>query len=241
MTSVVTRRAVVGAALAASAFPLYVRDARAADAIRIGMPLALTGPLGSVGQEMRNGAELWAKVENAKGGLLGRPIQLFVTDTAGDPATCVRKAQELVERENCHVFFGMTLSSEALAVVPKLAEWNAIFVSSDNGDGRLTGSSLVPNFFRANISGPMGTRAVSLYLRDAPFKSFYAIGMDYAWGRNSVGVFEDELKKAGRPLIGAVFSPTGTKDFLPPTSARSASRAPMRSTWCWRATTITRS
>ena len=37
------------------------------------------------------------------------------------------------------LLFGMTLSSEALAVVPKLAEWNAIFMSSDNGDGRLTG------------------------------------------------------------------------------------------------------
>ena len=59
----------------------------------------------------------------------------------------------------------------------------------------------------------MGTRAVSLYLRDAPFKNFYAIGMDYAWGRNSVGVFEEEMKKAGRNLIGSVFSPTGTKDF----------------------------
>ena len=206
----ITRRSLVTTALAASTLP---RIGYAADAIKIGMPLALTGPLGSVGQEMKNGAELWAKVENAKGGLLGRPIQLFITDTGGDPATCVRKAQELVERDNCHVFFGMTLSSEALAVVPKLAEWNAIFVSSDNGDGRLTGSSLVPNFFRSNISGPMGTRAVSLYLRDAPYKGFYAIGMDYAWGRGSVAVFEDELKKAGRPLLGTVFSPTGTKDF----------------------------
>jgi branched-chain amino acid transport system substrate-binding protein len=206
----ITRRSLVTTALAATALP---RIGHAADAIKIGMPLALTGPLGSVGQEMKNGAELWAKVTNAQGGLLGRPIQLFITDTGGDPATCVRKAQELVERDNCHVFFGMTLSSEALAVVPKLAEWNAIFVSSDNGDGRLTGSSLVPNFFRSNISGPMGTRAVSLYLRDAPFKGFYAIGMDYAWGRGSVAVFEDELKKAGRNLIGTVFSPTGTKDF----------------------------
>jgi branched-chain amino acid transport system substrate-binding protein len=206
----ITRRSLVTTALAATALP---RLTHAADTIKIGMPLALTGPLGSVGQEMKNGAELWAKVTNAQGGLMGTPIQLFITDTAGDPATCVRKAQELVERENCHVFFGMTLSSEALAVVPKLAEWNAIFVSSDNGDGRLTGSSLVPNFFRSNISGPMGTRAVSLYLRDAPFKGFYAIGMDYAWGRGSVAVFEDELKKAGRPLIGTVFSPIGTKDF----------------------------
>ena len=206
----ITRRSLVTTALAAITFP---RVAGAVDPIKIGMPLALTGPLGSVGQEMKNGAELWVKVTNAKGGLLGRPIELLITDTGGDPATCVRKAQELVERDNCHVFFGMTLSSEALAVVPKLAEWNAIFMSSDNGDGRLTGSSLVPNFFRSNISGPMGTRAVSLYLRDAPFKGFYALGMDYAWGRGSVAVFADELKKAGRPLIGTVFSPIGTKDF----------------------------
>ena len=210
MPAILSRRSLLGAALAVTALP---RFSPAADPIKIGMPLALTGPLGSVGQEMKNGAQLWAKVENAKGGLLGRPIELYITDTAGDPATCVRKAQELVERENCRVFFGMTLSSEALAVVPKLGEWNAIFVSSDNGDGRLTAASLVPNFFRSNISGPMGTRAVSLYLRDAPFKNFYAIGMDYAWGRNSVGVFEEEVKKAGRNLIGTVFSPTGTKDF----------------------------
>jgi branched-chain amino acid transport system substrate-binding protein len=177
------------------------------------MPLALTGPLGSVGEQMRRGAELWARTVNAKGGVLGRPIQLFVSDTGGDPATCVRKAQEAVERDNCGLLFGMTLSSEALAVVPKLAEWNAIFISSDNGDGRLTGESFVPNFFRANISGPMGARAVSLYLRDAPFKSFFGLGMDYAWGRNSVAVFESEMKRANKNFIGAVFSPTGTKDF----------------------------
>jgi branched-chain amino acid transport system substrate-binding protein len=187
--------------------------AHAAEPIRIGMPLALTGPLGSVGDQMKRGAQLWAKVENAKGGVLGRPIELFISDTAGDPATCVRKAQEAVERDGCHLLFGMTLSSEALAVVPKLGEWNAIFISSDNGDGRLTGESFVPNFFRANISGPMGARAVSLWLREAPFKRFYGLGMDYAWGRNSVAVFESEMKRAGKEFVGSVFSPTGTKDF----------------------------
>ena len=187
--------------------------ADAANAIKIGMPLALTGPLGSVGEQMRRGAELWAKTVNAKGGVTGRPIQLFISDTGGDPATCVRKAQEAVEREDCRLLFGMTLSSEALAVVPKLAEWNAIFISSDNGDGRLTGESFVPNFFRSNISGPMGARAVSLYLREAPFKKFYGLGMDYAWGRNSVAVFEGEMKRANKEFVGAVFSPTGTKDF----------------------------
>ncbi len=211
----ITRRGAL-ASLAAATLPAAMFPAGralAANSIRIGMPLALTGPLGSVGEQMRRGAELWAKTVNAKGGVLGRPIELFISDTAGDPATCVRKAQEAVERDNCRLLFGMTLSSEALAVVPKLAEWNAIFISSDNGDGRLTGESFVPNFFRSNISGPMGARAVSLYLRDAPFKSFYGLGMDYAWGRNSVAVFEGEMKRANKNFLGAVFSPTGTKDF----------------------------
>ena len=211
--SPITRRATIGAGLAAMAVPTVLRHPRGETPIRIGMPLALTGPAAEIGTQMRHGAEFWAKLINAKGGLIGRPIELHVEDTTGDPATCVRKAQLVVERDDCHLLFGMVLSSEALAVVPKLAEWNAIFMSSDNGDGRLTGSSFVPNFFRANISGPMETRAISLWLRKAEFRNFYALGMDYAWGHNSVDVFSDEVKKAKKHLIGAVFSPIGTKDF----------------------------
>ena len=44
-------------------------------------------------------------------------------------------------------------------------------------------------------------------------KNFYAIGMDYAWGHNSIDVFKDEVKKAKKNFVGAVFSPIGTKDF----------------------------
>src|SRR5665213_555334 len=204
-----SRRAVLTAALA----PVVLRHALGDEPIKIGMPCALTGPGGEIGAQMRRGTEFWIKTVNAKGGLLGRPLKLYAQDTGGDPATAVRKAQDVVERDGCRLLFGMTLSSEALAVVPKLGEWNAIFISSDNGDGRLTGESFVPNFFRANISGPMGARAVSLYLRDAPFKKFYGLGMDYAWGRNSVAVFEGEMKRANKDFIGSVFSPTGTKDF----------------------------
>ena len=193
--------------------PAYLRRAWAAGPIQIGVPCALTGPLGAVGQMTKRGCEFFVKEQNAKGGLLGRPIELLVEDTQGNPANCVRKTQELVERRECRLITGVTASSEALALVPKLAEWNAIFVSSINGDGRLTAESLVPNFFRANTSGPMGTRAIALYIRESPMKSFFAIGMDYAWGHNSVQVFEDELKRAGKTFLGKVFSPTGTKDF----------------------------
>jgi branched-chain amino acid transport system substrate-binding protein len=59
----------------------------------------------------------------------------------------------------------------------------------------------------------METRVISLWLRKGEMKNFYALGMDYAWGHNSIGVFEDEVKKAGKNFLGAVYSPIGTKDF----------------------------
>ncbi len=213
MTTPFTRRAAMRVGLAAAAAPAVWRNGRAADSIKIGAPIALTGPLGSVGQQMKRGCEFWAKWQNAKGGLLGRPVEMVFADTAGDPAACVRKAQEMVERDGIRILTAITLSSEALATVPKLAEWDTIFISSDNGDGRLTAESFVPNFFRANISGPMGTRAVALWLRESKMQNFYAIGLDYAWGHNSIGVFESEVKKAKKNFVGAVYSPVGTKDY----------------------------
>ena len=210
----VTRRRIATLALTGTALAMpWVRRVVAAEPIKIGMPLALTGPLGSVGQQLKRGGEMWAKVQNANGGLLGRPIQLLIEDTGGNPADAVRKSQEMVERDKCNILTGITLSSEALAVAPKLDEWNAIFLASDNGDGKLTAGALVPNFFRANISAPMGARAVSLFLRQSTSQKFYAIGMDYAWGHSSVGVFESEIKHAKKDLVGTVFSPIGTKDF----------------------------
>lgn len=204
-----------GAATVASPAILAVTARAQTGPIKIGMPVALTGPLGSVGQQTKRGAEFWAKLQNAKGGLLGRPIELLIEDTAGNPANCVRKAQEMVERRDCRLITGITLSSEALAVVPKLGEWDSIFISGINGDGRLTADSFVPNFFRANISGPMGTRAVSLYLRKSNMTKFYGLGLDYAWGHNSIGVFEDEVKRGKKEFIGKIFAPTGTKDYSP--------------------------
>jgi branched-chain amino acid transport system substrate-binding protein len=210
-----SRRTILQTTVAAGAasLPISFRTAAAADPIKIGMPVGLTGPVGGIGAQMRRACEFWAKQVNDKGGLLGRPIELIVEDTAGNPATAVRKVQEMVERHGIRIITCMVASNEALATVPKLVEWDTIFVSGDNGDGRLTAESLSPNFFRPNVSGPMGTRAVALWLRDSPLKTFYGLGMDYAWGHNSMDVFEAEVKRAGKTFVGAVFSPTGTKDF----------------------------
>ena len=59
----------------------------------------------------------------------------------------------------------------------------------------------------------MGARTIAVYLKDAPQKTFYAIGLDYAWGHSSVAVFEKEIQRAGKEFVGKVFAPTGTTDY----------------------------
>src|SRR6266511_1724939 len=197
----ITRRSVLEATLAGSALvaaPALLRHAAAQQGpIKIGIPTVITGGYAILGSQVMRTCRLVKKMTDAKGGVIGRPIEFLFQDTQGDPAMCVRKCQELIERDNCRILTGVIVSSEAAAMLPKLEEWNAVFLSHGNGDGRLTAELFVPRFFRANTSAPMGARALALYLKDAPEKKFIAIASDAAWGRSSIGAFDEQIKRVG--------------------------------------------
>ena len=88
---------VMGIALALG-LGLGGRAAQAADTIRIGLMAPLTGPWASEGVEMRRNVELLAAEQNAKGGLLGKQIEVVVEDDGGDPRTASLAAQRLATK-----------------------------------------------------------------------------------------------------------------------------------------------
>ena len=212
----ITRRRVLEAGLAGSAVvaaPAFLRQALAEGPIKIGIPTVITGGYAILGSQVQRTCRLVKKMTDAKGGVIGRPIEFLFQDTQGDPAMCVRKSQELVERDNCRILTGVIVSSEAAAMLPKLEEWNAVFLSHGNGDGRLTAELFVPRFFRANTSAPMGARTLALYLKDAPEKKFIAIASDAAWGRSSNAAFEEQIKAVGKDLVDKIYAPVANKDY----------------------------
>jgi len=212
MTIKIARRSL--AALLAAPALIGVGTARAqGQTLKIGVPTAMTGTWAALGAQVVRSCRLWQKVTNAEGGLLGRPVEFLFEDTQGTPANCLRKAQEMVERDRVNILLGLMASSEALAVMPKLAEWNALFISSVNGAGSITAESWVPNAFRSNTSGPMGARALALWLRNSPQTDFFSLSLDYAWGRSSVETFEGLLRGIGKRSTGSVFAPVGTRDY----------------------------
>jgi len=215
MTKLARRKFLKGAAAASAlaAAPAYLKAQ--ASAIKVGIPTVITGGYALLGSQVMRTCRLVKKMTDARGGVLGRPVEFLFQDTQGDPAICVRKTQELVERDNCRILSGVIVSSEAAAMLPKLESWNAVFLSHGNGDGRLTAELFVPRFFRANTSAPMGARALALYLRDAPQKKFMAIASDAAWGRSSNTAFEAQIKRVGKDLVDKIYAPVANKDYSP--------------------------
>jgi branched-chain amino acid transport system substrate-binding protein len=202
----------VGGAVAGVGGAVFLRRAYAQNPIKIGLPTVLSGGNAQYGIQAKRAAELFAKDVKGKG-ILGRPVEFIYEDTGADPATAVRKAQKLVEKDGVKFLTGTVLSSEALAVSAKCPEWKVLLMSTINGAGALTAKSWNRYFFRVNTSGPMGARAISLYLAEAPMKRFFGLGSDYAWGRDSVASFSAQITAAKKEVVGRDYPPVGTKDF----------------------------
>src|SRR3974377_752136 len=118
------RRAVIKTALAAGVAQVvspFVITVRAADAIKIGMVDPLTGVYAAVAQNEVIGARFAVEQINAKGGVMGRPLELLVEDSANDVGTGVQKTRKLIERDNVQFIIGDVNSgvAQAMAQVTK--------------------------------------------------------------------------------------------------------------------------
>jgi branched-chain amino acid transport system substrate-binding protein len=194
--------------------PAFIKPAAAqTDAIRIGVPTGITGNWSALGAQVQRSCRLFAKVNNAKGGIGGRPLEFVYEDTQGDPAACVRKTTELVESRGVKLITGIISSPESLAIMPRLEGWNALYLASISGVGSLTAANFVPNAFRTCTSGPMRARTISLWLANTPKKRFFTIAQDYAWGKSSLSTFEKLIVDLKKEAVGNVLTPLGTKDY----------------------------
>jgi branched-chain amino acid transport system substrate-binding protein len=103
------------AALAATAG----RAAHAAGPIKIGISLSLSGDFSDSGKAAKRGYELWKNVVNAKGGVLGRKVQLIIQDDTSSPTQAATNYQNFITKDKVDLVFGpfSTLLSAPSAAV----------------------------------------------------------------------------------------------------------------------------
>ena len=111
-------RAVVVLALAI-AWPLAVQ---AADPIKIGMVVPLTGPIADAGRYGTQGAKLAVEEVNKAGGVLGRQLELVIEDDQSlNPAT-VLAFTKLADDKDIVAFLGPTRSTQIQAIAPSVKQ-----------------------------------------------------------------------------------------------------------------------
>ena len=97
---------------------LAALPASAADPIKIGLVTALSGQSARAGEALTRGLTIAIDEVNAKGGVLGRKVELVRRDDEANPAKGVIAARELVQREKVAVLIGGLDTPVALAIVP---------------------------------------------------------------------------------------------------------------------------
>jgi branched-chain amino acid transport system substrate-binding protein len=191
-------------ALAVVAAALWPAVSMAAD-IKIGFPIPLSGPGSVYGKPILAGAQMAVAEINAKGGVLGRKLELVSRDSKANADEAVRLARELIIKDGVDFLAGTLTSAEAPAVSTVAKENKIVFIAPTSKSTILTDSQHIhPYIFRvASNTDVEGLAGATLMARWKDVKTVATIAPDYAYGRDSIAAFIAAIKKI-RPDIEIV-------------------------------------
>jgi branched-chain amino acid transport system substrate-binding protein len=173
----------------------------------------LTGVYSAVAQNEVAGAKLAVEQINAKGGVLGRPIELLVEDSANDVGTGVQKTRKLIERDEVSFIIGDVNSGIAQAIAQVTAEKKVLHVVSGGHTDGITGKDCKWNVYRVCNTTRMEANSVSDLLFTKYGKKWHFITPDYAFGHTLYDACTANLQKLGGTATGNELTPLGTSDF----------------------------
>ena len=216
----ISRRSVIKSAVAGAAFaatgPALFNIARAdGHAIKIGMPVPLTGPYGKESQEQARCAQIAVDQFNAAGGLNGRMAELLPRDTklkAGEAAT---RTLELIEKDGADFICGSLSASVQLAINNVAKERKKIFMSISQSDGINEAKHFSKYTFHEAMNPHMTAGSVGRYVFPRHKKRVAFLIADYAYGHEMARGFIRAGKEFGIDVVAQVKHPLATKDFSP--------------------------
>jgi len=211
------RRALLKAAATVGALqlvPPFIIKARGEVPVRIGLDNPLTGTYAALGNNELVGCRHALAEINAKGGILGRRVELLVEDsTSGDAGTAVQKAHKLIDRDRVNFLLGNVNSALAQAMAQVANEKNVFMVDPGGHTDPITGTDCHWNVFRVCNTTQMEANAVAGVLIRDYGKKWYYITPDYAFGHTLQAGMEKAAVKLGGTKVGGDLTPLGTVDF----------------------------
>jgi branched-chain amino acid transport system substrate-binding protein len=107
----------------------FIAPAMAADTIKVGAVLAVTGPASFLGAPEAKTLEMLAADINAKGGINGKKLELIIKDSGASPEKAISFAKQLIEEEKVFAIIGPSTSGETMAIKNIAEEGKTILLS----------------------------------------------------------------------------------------------------------------
>lgn len=179
--------------------------------IKVGVITDQTGPLSVMGLANANVARMAIGDLNAKGGLLGRHLELFLEDSETNDAVAAARAAKLVEHDRVDVVFGGIYSSTRQAIKqPVVVKGRTLYIYPEQYEGQ----ECDPLLF---CTGPVPAQQVDplipWLMRKTGAKKFYLPSADYIWPRVMNQRIREVVTAHGGSIVGEEYFPLDHSDY----------------------------
>jgi len=207
------------AVLGAFALALGALPGQAAEPLRIGFGMALTGPLAPNGKSALLAMKIWEEDINAKGGLLGRPVQLVYYDDKSSPSEVPAIYTKLLDVDHVDLIVGGYATNMLAPAMPVVMQKNRLFIG-------MLGLAVnkefdYPKYFAMIPSGPEPKPAFTkgffdvAMAQDPKPKTVAIVGADAEFSRNASDGAHENAKAAGLKIVYDRNYPPAQTDFGP--------------------------
>jgi len=192
---------------------------RAAEPIKIGFSMELTGPLAVVGKSGLLAFKIWEEEINAKGGLLGRPVKLVYYDDQSNPSTVPGIYTKLLDIDKVDLVISSYGTNLVVPALPVVIQHNRLFF----GMFALAANKQFnyPKYFSMLVFGPDPVKTFSqgyfdLVMAQTPKpKTLAIVAADAEFSRSASDGARDNAKAAGLKIVYDRTYPPTTVDFTP--------------------------
>lgn len=200
----------LGAALALSGTGLSALAAE--NPIRVGVLHSLSGTMAISETTLKDTVEMLVRQQNAKGGLLGRPLEAVVVDPASNWPLFAERTRQLLEQDKVDVIFGCWTSVSRKAVLPVVEELNGILFYPVQYEGEESSRNI---FYTGAAPNQQAIPAVEFLMNEYGIERWVLAGTDYVYPRTTNRILEAFLKEQGvaESDIMINYTPFGHSDW----------------------------
>jgi branched-chain amino acid transport system substrate-binding protein len=181
------------------------------DPIKVGVIADQTGPLSPMGCAQANVAILVVDEINASGGVLGRPLELLLEDSATDDGQAAAKAGKLVQEDHVDVLLGGIFSSTRQAIKgPAVEEGETLYIYPEQYEGQEYHPLL---FCTGAVPAQQVEPLIPWVMQQTGARTFYLPSADYIWPQVMNRKLHEVASANGGEVLGEEYYPVDHADW----------------------------